>query len=231
MHDIDRTLMEIDPETEYEPEFESADEYGEFEESDTEAVFDEAEEMELAAELLGITDEAELDQFWGSLIKKAGKAIGKFVKTPTGQALKGILKGAAKKYLPTVGSALGTVIGGPAGTVLGGQLASQAGRVFGLELEGLSPEEQEFEMAKGMVRFGAEAAKNAALTPSSGSPPSECQGRGCRSRQAACSRPAEAGCDAACVRLHDDGRKRPERTLGSSRPQAHRIRRLSSQGE
>ena len=66
MHDIDRTLMEIDPEAEYEPEFESDYEYGEFEAPDTEAVFDEAEEMEMAAELLGVSDEAELDQFWGT---------------------------------------------------------------------------------------------------------------------------------------------------------------------
>jgi hypothetical protein len=62
MHDIDRTLMETDPEAgyepeaEYEPEFESDYEYGEFEAPDTEAVFDEAEEMEFAAELLGISD-------------------------------------------------------------------------------------------------------------------------------------------------------------------------------
>ena len=170
MHNIDRTLLEMDPEAEYEPEFESDYEYDEFEVSDPEAVFDEAEEMELAAELLGVSDEAELDQFLGNLIKKAGRAIGQFVRTPTGQALKGILKGAAKKYLPTVAGALGTAIGGPAGAVIGSQLASQAGRAFGLELEGLSPEDQEFEMAKGMVRFGAEAAKNAALTPSSASP-------------------------------------------------------------
>ncbi|MGH8593921.1 MAG: hypothetical protein ACREX9_05020 [Gammaproteobacteria bacterium] len=170
MHDIDRTLMEMDPEVEYEPELESDYEYDEFETPDTEAVFDEAEEMELAAELLAVSDEAELDHFWGGFLKKAGRALGKFVNTPTGQALKGLLKGAAKKYLPTVAGALGTAIGGPAGAVLGRQLGSQAGRIFGLELEGLSPEDQEFEMAKGMVRFGAEAAKNAALTPPSSSP-------------------------------------------------------------
>jgi hypothetical protein len=170
MHNIDRTLLEMDPEAEYEPEFESDYEYDEFEAPETEAVFDEAEEMELAAELLAVSDEAELDQFLGGLIKKAGRTIGKFVKTPTGQALKGILKGAAKKYLPTVAGALGTAIGGPAGAVIGSQLASQAGQALGLELEGLSPEDQEFEVAKGVVRFGAEAAKNAALTPPSTSP-------------------------------------------------------------
>ena len=42
MHNIDRTLMEMDPEAEYEPELESDYEYDEFEAPDTEAVFDEA---------------------------------------------------------------------------------------------------------------------------------------------------------------------------------------------
>ncbi len=170
MHNIDRTLMEMDPEAEYEAELESDYEYDEFETPDTEAVFDEAEEMEMASGLLAVSDEAELDQFLGNLIKKAGRAIGKFVKTPTGQALKGLLKGAAKKYLPTVAGAVGTAFGGPAGAVLGSQLASAAGRAFGLELEGLSPEDQEFETAKQYVRWAGEAAKNAALEPAAADP-------------------------------------------------------------
>lgn len=45
MHNIDRTLMEMDPEAEYEPEYESDYEYEEFETPDTEGVFDEAEEI------------------------------------------------------------------------------------------------------------------------------------------------------------------------------------------
>ncbi|MGZ5573519.1 MAG: hypothetical protein ACXWEO_00685 [Methylobacter sp.] len=39
--------------------------------------------MELTAELLEITDEAELDFFLGNLINKAGRAIGKMVKSPS----------------------------------------------------------------------------------------------------------------------------------------------------
>ena len=98
--------------------------------------------MELAAELLGVANEQELDRFLGSLIQKAGRAVGQFVKSPTGQALGGILKGAAKQALPVVGSALGGYLGGEKGAQMGGQLASAAGRVFGLELEGLSPEDR-----------------------------------------------------------------------------------------
>lgn len=165
MHDIDRTLTEFEPEMDaFEADqYEFAEEAEFFGEAETEGVFSEDEEMELAAELLGVVDEAELEQFLGKLIKIAGRAAGRFVRSPTGRALGGILKGAARKALPIVGGALGTAIGGPAGGAIGGKLASAAGRVFGLELEGLSPEDQEFEVARRYVRFAGEAAKNAAL--------------------------------------------------------------------
>jgi hypothetical protein len=42
--------------------------------------------------------------------------------------------------------------------------------MFGLELEGLSHEDQEFETARGYVRFAGEAVKNAALAPASQNP-------------------------------------------------------------
>ena len=70
-------------------------------------VFSEAETMELAGELLEITTEAELDRFLGDLISKAGQAVGKFVRSPIGNAVGGWLKGAAKSALPLAGGALG----------------------------------------------------------------------------------------------------------------------------
>ncbi|MEJ5199355.1 MAG: hypothetical protein WHX53_10565, partial [Anaerolineae bacterium] len=39
--------------------------------------FSEVEEMELAAQLLEVTDEAELDQFIGKLFRKAAGAVGR----------------------------------------------------------------------------------------------------------------------------------------------------------
>lgn len=160
MHNIDRTQTEFAPEME---SFEADQfEYQEQESYEEETgVFEEAEEMDLAAELLSVSDEAELDQFLGKLIRRAGRAVGKFVKSPQGRALGGILKGAARQALPIVGGALGTAIGGPAGGAIGGQLASTAGSLFGLELEGLSPEDQEFEVARRVVRLGGEAVKKA----------------------------------------------------------------------
>src|SRR5262249_22924854 len=47
----------------------------------------------------------------------------------------------------------------------GAQVAQQAGKYFGLELEGLSPEDQEFEAAKAFVRFAGEAVKRATVAP------------------------------------------------------------------
>lgn len=163
MHDIDRTQLESGYEA-----FESDFEFG-FE-TDTESPFGEADEMELAADLLGVSTETELDQFLGSLIKRASSAVGKFIKSPTGKALGGILKGAAKQALPILGKAAGGFLGGPAGAALGGQLAGMASKTFGLELEGLSQEDQEFEVARQFVKFAGSAAKNAALAPPTASP-------------------------------------------------------------
>jgi hypothetical protein len=164
MHDIDRTLGEAEAEGEM---FET----GEFEfEAESGSPFNEATELELTAELLGVSNEAELEQFLGDLIKKAGSAIGKFVRSPVGNALGGILKGAAKAALPVVGGALGTLVGGPAGGAVGSTLASKAGQIFGLELEGLSGEDREFECARRFTQFAGEAAKNAALASPNADP-------------------------------------------------------------
>jgi hypothetical protein len=168
MHDIDHTQLESEFGFESE-EFGYEDESEVFGESG-ESPFSEAEEMEYAAELLGITTEAELDQFLGSLIRRAGRAVGSFVKSPIGRAIGGALKGVAKTALPIAGKAIGTYFGGPAGGAIGGKLAGTAGKIFGLELEGLSQEDQEFEVARRFVRLAGSAARNAALAPA-GTPP------------------------------------------------------------
>jgi uncharacterized protein (DUF697 family) len=152
MHDIDRDMN---------PEFESF-EFEQFEMlGEPGSVFSEAEEMELAGELLGVRDEQELDQFLGDLIKKAGHALGGIIRSPIGQAVGGALKGLARKALPIAGGALGTFVGGPVGTAIGSGLASAAGKALGLELESLNQEDREFEGAKQFVRLAGEAVKNA----------------------------------------------------------------------
>lgn len=142
---------------------------GEYGEGETGA-FSPNDELDLAAEMLSVSNEAELDQFLGKLIGRAVKGVRRFAMSPTGMALGGILKNAARKALPVVGRALGTAVGGPVGGALGGRLASAAGRAFGLELEGMSPEDQELEVARGYVRFAGAAAQQAAMAPRSAPP-------------------------------------------------------------
>lgn len=170
MHDIDRTQLESEFSGFEADEFGYEDGSEVFGENGSESPFGEAEEMELAAELLGVTTEAELDQFLGGLIRKAGRAIGGFVRSPVGRAIGGALKSVARTALPIAGRAIGTYFGGPAGGAIGGKLAGAAGRIFGLELEGLSQEDQEFEVARRFVRLAGTAVKNAALAPA-GTPP------------------------------------------------------------
>ena len=135
------------------------------------AVLSEADEMDLAAELLSTSDEQELDQFLGKLVGQAGQAAGQPVKGKVGSKLGNFLKGALKNVLPAVAGIAGTVVGGPAGGAIAGKLASAAGKAFGLELEGLSPEDQEFETARRFVRFAAEAARHAGRMNGAGDDP------------------------------------------------------------
>lgn len=124
-------------------------------------------EMELATELLGVQNEAQLEQFLGSLIKRAAGAVKSFAKSSAGRAVGGFLKKAAKTALPWAGRALGTALGGPVGGMIGGKLASAASNLFELELEGLSNEDREFEIARAYVRFASDAARRAARNPRS----------------------------------------------------------------
>ncbi|HXO34020.1 MAG TPA: hypothetical protein VN901_16845 [Candidatus Acidoferrales bacterium] len=119
-------------------------------------------EDELASELLEIRSDQELDHFLGDLFKKVASGIGAAIQSPVGQALGGVLKQVAKKALPLAGGALGTFVGGPLGGMVGSKLASMAGDAFGLEHEGLSAEDRDFETARRYVRFAGEAAKRAA---------------------------------------------------------------------
>jgi hypothetical protein len=169
MHDIDRTQLEFTPET---GGFEAEQfEYGESEWSgEEEGVLTEADETELAAELLSVANEAELDQFLGGLLRRASKTLGTVLRSPIGQAVGGVLKNAARKALPLAGGALGAYFGGPLGAKIGSGLASAAGGRLGLEAEALAPEELEFEGAKQFVRFAANTLQNAASASQTANP-------------------------------------------------------------
>jgi len=139
---------------------------------ETESPLSETEEMEFATELLEITNEAELDHFLGKLIKGAWKGIRKVgsVVGRVARPLGGILKGIAKKALPFVAGAAGTFFGGPLGGAIGSKLGSMVSKALEVEMEGMSLEDREFEMARRYVRFAATAARQAAAIPPNVSP-------------------------------------------------------------
>lgn len=161
MHDIDRTMGRTNLEA---YEFQGEDEFGEYENEQGEMAGEE-ELNEMASELLSVTNEQELEQFLGDVFKKVTGAVGNFVRSPVGQQVGGILKNVARTALPIAGQALGNYIAPGVGGQIGGQLASAAGSMFGLELEGLSHEDRDFEMAKQFVRLATDAAQNAAHSP------------------------------------------------------------------
>ena len=140
---------------EFEGEFE-----GEYETGFETEVSGEMQELELAAELLAVNNEQEMEQFLGGLLKSVGKAASGFARSGVGQALGGILKTAAKSALPMVGSALGNMVLPGVGGMIGGKLAGLAGGALGLELEGLSNEDREFEVARRVVRIGQQAVRH-----------------------------------------------------------------------
>ncbi len=153
MHDLDRTQFEV---------------VGTGSELVREATspLTEIQELEIATELLEAEGGQELEQFLGRLISGAAQAAGRFIRSDTGRALGGILRGAARQALPIVGRAVGEWVR-PGSGATGARFASSAGRLMGLELEGLSPEDKEFELARQFVRFAAGASRCAAtLSPS-----------------------------------------------------------------
>jgi len=115
---------------------------------DAEGVFDETEEMELAADMLSLGSEAELDQAIGKLMHSAARAVGGSINRDVGMALGGAIKAAAQQAAP--------IAGAPAAT---------SGELFGIETEGLSGEDQEFEIMRRFVRFAGAAAGRAARAP------------------------------------------------------------------
>jgi hypothetical protein len=120
--------------------------YGEAEAQDeAEAVFDETVEMELASDLLSLGSEAELDQAVGKLMTGAARAVGGSIGRDVGQQLGSAIKQVAQQAISAAGSP-----------------GAAAGEIYGLETEGMSGEDQDFEVMRRLVRFAGAAAGRAA---------------------------------------------------------------------
>lgn len=170
MHDLDRDMFERERDDEYGggPDreqlvgFLSGLSGGELaSEADLEG---ETQELELATALLEVSTEAELDRFIGNVFRRVAGAAGDFARSDTGRQLGGIVKAAVGKSLPVIGRAVGQAIS-PSGGDLGGRVGSAAGALLGLELEALSAEDRELEVARALVRFAQEACRRALAAP------------------------------------------------------------------
>jgi hypothetical protein len=169
MHDFDRTQPELD---ESEPYLDESEPYGEYEFDVTELGFDgeyefdateaEMDELELATNLLEVTDETELEEFLGKLVAGMAGAARQAVTSPTGRAVVGVLRDAARTAVPRIGATLGSgVVPGKVGRQFGAAAGRRLVNWLGLELEGLSDEDAEFELARAFVRFGRDAGRRA----------------------------------------------------------------------
>lgn len=147
MHHIDRTLQELETSSamngayENEYEFSANGEFGQaFEQSfGQEANYENNEtfemeqdpELELAYQLLEVSNEYELNQFLGGLMSKAfgaaKSAATSFINSPTGKGVGQYLVNFGKQTLPQ----LATQYGGQAGGVLGQRAGSAAGARLG----------------------------------------------------------------------------------------------------
>ncbi len=171
MHDIDRVL---NPQEMFnEAEFEASPFGGAYDEAEFEfygETTDDLDESTLAAELLSVGSEQELELFIGSLLKNAAKGVTAFAKSKAGRAIGGALKQAAKAALPTLGATLGSAIPIPGvGTAVG----NMAGKALAstLELEtGMDVEDSEFEVAQNVVRLAKNATKQAMKAPPGANP-------------------------------------------------------------
>ena len=132
----------------------------------------ENEVTDLAAELLGVSNERELDQFLGALLRRAATAFDRTLRPPILYPLGGMMKMAVRRILPGLGRASNGFVGPAAGNQIG-KLAARASQLFGIELEGLSGEDQEFAAAQQLVRLAGSAAAEAALNPSVENPRAE----------------------------------------------------------
>src|SRR3954470_12931810 len=132
MHDIDRTQLEWE---QYEHDGGAREAYEasqEFEGEYGQVPLHEATEMELAAELLEVGNEAELEAFLGNVFSAVGRTLGRFARSDAGTALPGLVRNAARDALPVLGRAVGQQLSPNGGGAVGSRLAEQAGQLLGL---------------------------------------------------------------------------------------------------
>lgn len=126
--------------------------------ADRKAVVFDTETTGKAAELLNAEGQPSFTALLGRLVRGTASASGRALDDAVANELVGLLQVAARHALPAMNA--------PGSTTLhAGTPSQRIGRFFGIELEGLSPEDQEFELARRFVQLTTEAVRQAALAP------------------------------------------------------------------
>jgi hypothetical protein len=172
-------MRDFNPRPEVRPEafqFAGTTNGGSFVRSRPRSPFSDAEERELASQLLQVTSEAELERVLGDLFKKARRGIepaGSKVIGPLGELLETV----AKKALPSVATAVGTSFGGPAGDAIAGKLGSLVSQALEAKVTGMAATDRDlekcrqlFEKHRQFVRLAGKAASAAASAPTGVNP-------------------------------------------------------------
>jgi len=190
MHDIDQVQLEDSgpPGRPYRQEYEDEDEYesedyleleDEFEEESYAGELDEHTELELTNQFLEVSTEQELEHLLGDVLTAVAGAASDFARSREGRHIGGILKQAAQRVLPAVGAAAHREASTRARDASGRyrkasgpeSVGAIAKHHFGLELEGASREDQEFEVARQFIRFAVKAIEDTLAKQGTGPAP------------------------------------------------------------
>jgi hypothetical protein len=115
---------------------------------------------ELAAALLDVVNESELEDFVSGLVAEVARSAGRRIPVEARRALVASLRRTAERTLPALSVALGDE-----GTPDAPVATQTAARIFGVETEGMSPEDRDFEIARRFVGFARAATLRAAGAP------------------------------------------------------------------
>lgn len=121
-------------------------------------VFSEGQLLERAAELLEAKTAPALAASLGHLVERSARQLGLFASPAQARALQAELGQAAARLLPC------------AGCPGSHRTLAAAAHAAGLELEGLSPEDKEFELSKNFVRLAADAVRHTLTSPADRDP-------------------------------------------------------------
>jgi hypothetical protein len=121
-------------------------------------------ELEFGADLLEISNERDLGNFFADVVAKVSGKGSRILRSPIGKTLVNTLKYAARPVLPIRSNATSGPTINALGVTSANDLKLKAARIFGIELEGLSPEDKEFEVAQQFIRFAIDTIKRATET-------------------------------------------------------------------